>query len=199
MPYDAANDPYIDTTTGILINKLDIADAHSLEQAEAEITAAIIASVQLPANIKQADFTKGLFLELHREIFGNIYEWAGSLRSIDISKGDSYFAHSAYIDASLDTLFSELTADTKLQSREKDVFVSAITHYHSELNAIHPFREGNGRLIRTFLGLVAENSGWFVDWSNIDPASNITASIQAFKGDCTLLLSMMSSITSPNI
>lgn len=196
MAYDSLNDPYLNIDTGVLLNKLGIDSADKLEVAEAEITTVIIATMKLAKTYRLNNFNKSLFLSIHKEIFGDIYEWAGSVRSIDVSKGSSYFAHAAYIDTALEQLFIELVADQRFHSIDKVVFIKAITYYHSELNAVHPFREGNGRVIRTFLSLLSENIGWHIDWSGINKDDNIRAAQEAMATEPKLLYDMLYSITS---
>lgn len=133
---------------------------------------------------------------MHKEIFGDIYDWAGKLRTIDVSKGSSYFAHAAYIDVQLSKLFVKLISDNRLLSNDKNKFTEEIVFYYSELNAIHPFREGNGRIIRTFLRLLATNRGWNLDWSKLNGKENVRVCRAAFLGDLTPLYDMLSSMIS---
>ncbi len=191
MPYDASKDPYLDKSTGILANLLNSKTQKSLDVSEAEITTVIIATLTIhePPTIK--DFNKRLLQDLHREIFGYIYKWAGEFRSIDISKGNSYFSHAAFISQSLDDLFNNLVQDRRIESKNKDEFVGRITFYYSELNAIHPFREGNGRTIRTFLRLLAINHGWDIEWARMTADENIAACAEAFGHEPKLMSSML--------
>lgn len=191
MAYDAANDPYIDQSTGVLRNKLGITSEEELGPAEAEITYVVIATIELPPSYTISDFTHPLFLQIHKEIFSPIYEWAGEIRTIDISKGSSYFAHTPFIDGELSRIFHELTTDNRLLSKDKELFTHAITHYHAELNAIHPFREGNGRVIRTFFSLLLKNLGWHIDWSALDREENIAAAIEAHRSEPVLLYKIL--------
>lgn len=191
MPYDATNDPYTHKDTGVLLNLLGIDDGDELNVAEAEITTVNIATIQLPKSYKLTDFTKSLFLELHKEIFSDIYTWAGELRTIDVSKESSYFAHTEYINPQLTEMFTKLTSDGRLLSTDKSEFTYAIAFYYSELNAIHPFREGNGRIIRTFLRLLAINRAWNIDWSELDGKENIRVCRASFVGDLTPLYEML--------
>ena len=199
MPYDASHDQYLDTDTGVLKNKLGVINSDELSTAEAAITSVIIATLELPPAFTLKDFSKSLFLEMHQEIFSDIYGWAGETRTIDIGKQASYFAHAAYIHSSLDVIFNELCSDKRLTSTDKTTFVKAITYYHAEINAVHPFREGNGRVLRTFLRLMAEQLGWDIDWSDLDPDQNIEAAAQAMFHEPKLLYDIIFNRTSRSL
>jgi cell filamentation protein len=62
-------------------------------------------------------------------------------------------------------------------------FVTRLAHYYAEINAVHPFREGNGRTQRAFLGQIAAGAGHPVDWTGLDPDSNIQASRESHRGN----------------
>lgn len=63
------------------------------------------------------------------------------------------------------------------------MFVGRLTHYFSEVNAIHPFREGNGRTQRAFFRQLSREAGWRLDWSNLDPKNDEDASVASLRGD----------------
>jgi cell filamentation protein len=63
------------------------------------------------------------------------------------------------------------------------VFVDRLTHYFAEVNAIHPFREGNGRTQRAFFRQLTEEAGWLIDWSDLDQDENVRASVLALRGE----------------
>jgi cell filamentation protein len=66
-----------------------------------------------------------------------------------------------------------------------------LTHYLGEVNAIHPFREGNGRAQRAFFHQLARQAGWPVDWTQLDPEANAEASAASLRGDNTLLRALL--------
>lgn len=79
----------------------------------------------------------------------------------------------------------------------RNAFVARLAHYYGEINAIHPFREGNGRTQRAFLGQLALDAGWRMAWSELDRHQNDTASAAALQGDGTPLVVMFESIVQP--
>jgi cell filamentation protein len=172
-------DPYSDPVTGVLYNKLGLGAA-DLEAAEREIThAALILLDESPV-------TPGYDLphlqEIHHRIFGDIYEWAGQIRTVAIAKG-TMFCLPEYIDSSAAVIFGELHAEDCLRGLRRDAFVGRLTHYLGEVNALHPFREGNGRAQRAFFGQLARDAGFTLAWQHLDPFRNVQASAAIMHGD----------------
>lgn len=197
MSYDIAEDPYIDPQTGILRNKIGAKTQAQLDKAEAEITYVIIATLTRGSQVDTLTFDRKLLCEIHKEIFRDIYTWAGKIRTHDISKEWSYFAHAPYIQQELDNLFSDTESDPLLQNRNIDVFVARLAYYYGNLNAIHPFREGNGRAIRTFLRLLAIKHSYDVEWAEMDPEENVAACKEALHSTDTSLTKMLRKLVTP--
>jgi cell filamentation protein len=86
----SGNDPYLDPATGILKNRLGITDKTTLEQTEADIVA--VRSYELSRRSLKGNFDLAHLQAIHRHLFGDRYEWAGEVRSIDVSKGGNQFA-----------------------------------------------------------------------------------------------------------
>jgi cell filamentation protein, protein adenylyltransferase len=191
MGYDIADDPYMDPKTGILKNKLGAKTQPQLDTVEAEITYLIIATLTRGSEVDSLLFNTELLLDIHKEIFGEIYAWAGSIRTHDISKDWAYFCHAEFINNELKQFSRELQADVLLLTDDVSVFAKRIAHYYDLLNAIHPFREGNGRVVRTFLRLLALKHGFDIEWGRLDPNQNIEASKQAMKGNPQLMQDMI--------
>lgn len=190
MGYDASNDPYIDQSTGVLRNLVGVTTQDELDQLEADVTPVIIATITAYDPQQIDNFDKQLLKDLHKEIFEPFYDWAGEFRTIDIGKGNSYFAHATYIDTFLDDVFSNLPENVSEIAKDKKDFVLYLTDLYSGLNAAHPFREGNGRTIRTFVRLVAINYGWDIEWARMDPDKNIAACAEAMRADEKLMRAM---------
>lgn len=96
--------------------------------------------------------------------------------------GTSQFAPPVYIRALAEKLFAELAAEGFLVKLPIKGFAARAAYYVSELNVLHPFREGNGRVIRLFLFLLAENAGFDID-AEILETRWLEASIEAFRND----------------
>ncbi|MGO4615696.1 Fic/DOC family protein [Nocardia sp. 2YAB30] len=80
-------------------------------------------------------------------------------------------------------MFSGLAKERYLRGCSRDEFVERLTHYFAEVNAIHPFRDGNGRTQRAFFRQLCHEAGWGIDWSSLDRDDNVRASIASLRGD----------------
>lgn len=181
MTYKIENDPYIDKTTGTLANNFDITDQEMLDAVEFEITSSQIASFEeYPV---RGNFDLAHLKAIHLDIFGNLYPWAGELRTVDMAKDDTLFAHAQYIESAANELFLELRREKWLKGLNDSDFITRFVYYYSEVNVLHPFREGNGRVQRAFFTLLAKYCGYHVAWDRMYQDDNISASIAAYNGD----------------
>jgi cell filamentation protein len=120
--------------------------------------------------------------EIPKRIFGGIYEWAGQIRTVAIAKG-AMFCLPQDIDSSAAVIFGELHDEDCLRGLLRDAFIRRLAHYLGEVNALHPFREGNGRAQRAFFGQLARNAGFTLAWQHLDPVRNVEASAAIMRGD----------------
>ena len=149
-------DQYADPVTGVLRNKLGLRTAGELEAAEREIThAALIFLKESPV---PSTYDLSHLCAIHRRIFGDIYDWAGQLRTVAIAKG-SWFCLPQYIESSSAEIFRALHGENLLRGLSRDAFTDRLTYYLGEVNAVHPFREGNGRAQRAFFEQLASDAG----------------------------------------
>jgi cell filamentation protein len=176
--YDAVDDPYTYENSTVLINKLDLRIQSQLDDFEAEISSAR-AREPLPAG--ELDFAH--YCAVHHHLFQDVYEWAGKLRSVRISKQGSPFCFPENIEAQATKLFSSLKAAGFLTNQSAGQFAANAAHFVSELNAIHAFREGNGRAQLTFLALLADRAGHPLSIEKLDPKVTLDAMIASFGGD----------------
>jgi cell filamentation protein len=187
--YDAVPDPYCYPGTTVLKNKLGIADQAQLEAFEAEITAQRSAE-PLPAG----DLSFTHYLAIHRHLFQDVYSWAGELRTVRISKGGSMFCYPENLRAEMEKLFATLKEHQFFQGADAGEFARKAGHFLAELNAIHPFREGNGRTQLTFFLLLAARAGHDLDLDRLDPAAAMAAIIASFDGDEHPLVDMIAEL-----
>jgi cell filamentation protein len=181
----SADDPYIDPATGVLRNLLGIADEAAIEQAEADIVAT--RSYELSKSPLKGHFDLTHLQAIHRHLFGDLYDWAGQLRIIDISKGSTRFAHHGHIESAAAPIFRQLAEEKHLAGLGPVAFSERAAYYLGELNALHPFREGNGRAQREFISHLAHAEGYYIAWENISQADVLDASIQSFSGNTAKL------------
>jgi cell filamentation protein len=175
--YDAVADPYCYPGTTVLINKLDLRDQKQLGDFEAEITAQR-ADEPLP----NGSLSYSHYRAIHHHIFQDVYAWAGKTRTVRIAKNASMFCYPEHIDGEIRKLFGELQSENYFRRLSAEEFARKTTHFLTELNAIHPFREGNGRTQLALLTLLAERAGHPLSLNNLDPATMLAAMVTSFSG-----------------
>jgi cell filamentation protein len=181
------DDPYA-LPNGTLRNLLGIEDPKALESAEADITVARL--VALGMHSLPGPYDLDHLCAFHRYIFGDIYDWAGHLRRVDITKFDT-FCRWIHLDAYGSEIFGKLARAQWLRDRERVDFVAALAETYPDINALHPFREGNGRAQRAFLQQLAHDAGHPLTWAALNAAENEKASIAGFRGDLEPLIAML--------
>lgn len=185
------DDPYVDPVTGVLRNKLRLDSAEELADAEREIThAALILIRESPV---RSTYDLPHLCAIHKRIFGDIYEWAGQVRTVAIAKG-SPFCLPQYIESSSADIFRALRGENFLQGLERGPFVDRLTFYVGEVNAVHPFREGNGRTQRAFFEQLARDAGFTLNWQHLGAARNIEASSAIMRGDTEPMRKMLDTL-----
>ncbi len=178
MSYTAEPDPLCYPGTTVLRNLLDIRDGELLEEVE---LALFLTRAEEP--LPPGSFDVEHLLAVHHFLFQDVYPWAGEIRSIRIGKQNSWFCYPEYIASELDRAFAELGDPEALRSMHRRQFSSHVAHFIAELNAVHPFREGNGRTQLTFLVMLAEHSGYSFDAAKLERARVMRAMIESFSGD----------------
>ncbi|MDX5385796.1 MAG: Fic family protein [Alteromonadaceae bacterium] len=158
-------DPYLIEGSTCLKNLLGITNTAELNEAEAAISAAAMA--ELIARPVAPTFGLKHLCEIHFRLFGDVYDWAGHLRSTEISKGGMLFLPYGVIPQVAGELFSELHAEDLLRGLPKEEFAFRAAYYLGRINMVHPFREGNGRTQRIFLDQLAELSDYAFEWSAV--------------------------------
>ena len=176
--YEVDDDTYCYPGTTVLRNLLDLTTQAELDAFEAEITLQR-STEPLPAG----KLDDKHYRAIHRHLFQDVYEWAGKSRSVRISKGGNPFCYPEYIEWQLKKAFDGLAKENFFKGLDADAFATKAAHFLAELNAIHPFREGNGRVQLSFLLLLAENAGHMLDLDRLDPESFMVAMIASFDGE----------------
>jgi cell filamentation protein, protein adenylyltransferase len=174
-------DPYVYPETNVLRNLRDIRDAGHLSKFEAIATTRRI--VELEHEPIKGRFDAQHLKAIHRHIFQDVYEWAGDFRTVSISKSGDPFAFPQHIGSSLDKTCEELKREGHLAGDDLARFASRCAYYLGEINAIHPFREGNGRTQREFIRELALKNGLTIDWTQVSQAEMIEASRHSLRVD----------------
>jgi len=189
--YEAKDDPYCYPGTGVLKNLLDLRDQSELEAFEAEITAQRAAE-PLPAG--RLSYVH--YRAIHRHLFQDVYSWAGKLRTVRIAKGGNAFCYPEHIDREMRRLFADLAERKYFRGLDASAFAIEAAHFLAELNAVHPFREGNGRTQLSFLTLLAEQAGHPLRLERLDPQEILAAIVKSFGGDEAPLMAALKRVVS---
>ena len=135
-------------------------------------------TVQLEAGGATGSFELFHLRNIHGYLFQDVFPWAGEFRQVGLAKvGGAPFAAPMHIASALTEVFTKLKAENLLQGLDAAKFSLRAAYYLGEINAIHPFREGNGRTQREFLRQLAQQAGHTISWAGISQAENVAASI----------------------
>lgn len=191
---DSITDNCYEGTT-CLINKFNIRDEKQLNIVESQLTLAKISLLnQNPIN---GNFDFNHYKSIHKFIFEDLYDWAGEIRTIDISKKGTLFVKACDIEEISSACFKRLKNKNYFKNLTIECFIDEITDFYSVTNNLHPFQEGNGRTQRTFLTQLAHNAGYEIDFSEIDADYLLIATIHSSNGVNAYLKNILTKIISP--
>lgn len=160
--------------TNILINKLDIKNQEKLDAAERRITTLMLTSIQLRKTPDPDQlFSAKYYLNLHKEVFDHIYTFAGEIRDENITKGNTPFCRPEFIYNYLNKTL-QIIGKKMTRIKTKEDVSSWLADAYGELNIIHPFREGNGRVAREFLRESVECMDDYLGYNYELDFSNVT-------------------------
>jgi cell filamentation protein len=157
-----------------------------LAEAERELTT--IAANEISFALPPYDLS--YLQSIHRQLFNDVYDWAGEIRTIDIAKGDTRFCSFHRIEPEASKLFLALSKAHWLEELSRADLVMAAAKYYGDLNVIHPFREGNGRAQRIVFEHLIINTGYQVDWWQVDEDEWLQANIDAVVCDYKAIASV---------
>src|SRR5208282_194220 len=194
------SDPYIDSHSGILRNKFGLTDQESLDRAEADAVSA--RSILLQLNPLKGNFDSEHLMGIHAYLFQDVYTWAGHFRTIPLAKADyiqgggvTKFTAPDLIEPELKSVLDRLAGEHYLEGFPRRDFSRKVAALLSEINRIHPFREGNGRAQRQFVRQLAESLGHKLHFGVVSRERFIQASIVSARGDITMMERLLDEIT----
>lgn len=179
----------------VLENKLGIDDPELLRKAESDIV--FVRLVEFSRKPIQGAFDFAHLKAIHKHLFSDIYAVAGKVRTVDLAKNGSVFCYVQNIDNMQQEIFDRLKRENYLQGLEKKDFILKLAELSGDLNALHPFREGNGRTIRCFLMQLANEAGYELLYENAEKDELLQADITAFGGNLQRLLDLYEKIIHP--
>jgi cell filamentation protein len=177
VSYEAERDPYCYPGTSVLINLADLSDQLALDEFELSMFLTR-ADEPLPGGALDYDH----YRSIHHHLFQDVYAWAGQPRTIRIAKGGNWFCYPENLEPFMSKVFARLADANHLVGLDDDTFASQAAEILAEVNAGHPFREGNGRTQLAFLKLLVLNADRTFDDTAIEPATMLGAMIESFAG-----------------
>lgn len=169
------NDPYLDPVSGVLANKLNITNLRELN--DFEFSATSLRDAEITQFPRPGGFNLKHLCSIHAYLFQDVFFWAGLIRTVSLSKENLLFCQPQSINSESEEVFALISDNDYFRNLVKTDAVSCFAQLLGELNALHPFRDGNGRTQRAFLRQLAATAGWRLDWTQLDEQENIEASI----------------------
>jgi cell filamentation protein len=169
---------------GVLKNKLGIKEQKALEDIETILFSDSYKHFFDLLINKKLKFDIKLIFQIHKYSLETLYTWAGGIRTVEISKDGILFCASSQIRKSLKD-FEKILKQNILSERDtKNIIGDKLAIIHCEFNAIHPFREGNGRTIRLFLDLLTVSYGFSpIDYAKSSRLDYIKACVSGMSKD----------------
>jgi cell filamentation protein len=188
--YDAVADPYCYEGTTVLRNVPGLRDQAALDAFETAATAQRSDEPLPPGRLSVRHYQA-----IHRHLFQDVYAWAGKFRTVRIAKDGSMFCYPENIEREMRNLFAKLKRDGYLRQLSKEQFAIRGAHFVASLNAIHPFREGNGRTQMSFFVLLASRTRHPLDIDKLVPERFLGAMVKSFFGDERALVEEIEQLT----
>ncbi|BBD10130.1 Fic/DOC family protein [Desulfovibrio ferrophilus] len=184
MRYECAT-PHLIPGTNILRNKAGLSDPAAIKQFEGGTYAARL------EDAPQGDLSTAHLKQLHGHLLQDVYEWAGQLRDVPIAKATSRFCQPQFIAQETDRITKAVDVEAMKKLKPKD-FANQLAHVVGELNAVHPFLDGNGRVIRVYAQQLSRAAGYELDISRLEGKTWNTASKISFNGNNKPLAGLLS-------
>ena len=174
-----ADDPFLYPGTRVLRNKKGLRDPVALDKFERQATATRL--YLLETKPIRGVFDLAHLQAVHKFIFQDVYPWAGKLREGTGTMTKRrlgtvvQYGNSTYAASEATRVLRLLACENYLRGMDASAFAGRLAFFYSELDAVHPFREGNSRTLRAFTSQLAQQAGHDLDWrlvSNTDDARN---------------------------
>ncbi len=172
-----SDDPYVYPGSTVLRNRLGIRSAADLDQIERRL---VIQRTR--EGLPTGDFDLPHVQAIHRHLFQDVYDWAGQVRTVEISKGGQPFQPMRYIQTGMDYVHRQIVASDYLKGLTRAGFSTRAGEIIGNVNHVHPFREGNGRTQLHYLKQLAERAGYGIDLRKLGRETWIQASREANEG-----------------
>ena len=170
-----------------LENRLGILDSAELAREEERLSKRRAVELFESGALDQLEpGTVAALREIHRQLFQDVYAFAGELRTVNLAKGNFRFAPLMYLEAAL----------ANIEKMPQGCYDEIVEKY-VEMNIAHPFREGNGRSMRLWLDqMLKAGIGQVVDWSRVDKEDYLLAMERSPIKDVEIKFLLKSALTS---
>jgi len=189
---------YVYPGTQVLRNKADIRDPEQLQRFERGVTA--IRIQQLKESSVRGDYGLQHMQAIHQQVFRDVYEWAGQVRTVDIAKGPAsdrtVFTFKEDIPIKAELIKASIEESNHLRGTDRQEFASKMGEIYAAVNDLHPFREGNGRTAREYMEQLAQESGRRLDYTRVDKEIWNEAAKQSARGNFEPISKVFYEITS---
>jgi cell filamentation protein len=177
--YETDDDTYCYPGTTVLRNLKNLKTQRALTRFETAVTA-----LRFDEPLPNGRLSVRHYRAVHHHLFQDVYAWAGKSRTVRISKpGSAPFCYPENIDSQLRQLFDRLKRNHCLRNLSADQFATQAADFLSVLNAIHAFRDGNGRAQMAFMAILADKAGHPLHLARMNPERFLQAMIRSFLGD----------------
>lgn len=175
---EASSDHCYEGTT-CLINKLNIRDEEKLAKVEAAVV--LGKATLLDQHPIQGAFDFDHYKRIHHFLFCDLYDWAGQLREVNLSKKGTAFVPVDEIEPCAEACFKRLQ-EFQAEGLSHHELAEEVADFYHTVNMLHPFREGNGRTQRAFFLQWIQHIGFQLDLTTVDPDEFMVATIYAAQG-----------------
>jgi len=177
--------------TKSLVNYFGIKERSRLREVEMKISNIRTAELLTETVLQEFDFA--YLKKIHHQLFGDIYPSGGQVRTVLAAKRTEFCSHE-FIESTAEDIFSRLQKGHYLKGMDREEFINDLAFFMGEVEALHPFRDGNGRTTRLFFYQLAMYAGYDIDWAMVDPDRLLEADISAIDGDYQLLIDVLEEV-----
>ena len=179
--------------TKSLVNYFGIKERGRLREVEMKISNIRTAELLTEPALQEFDFA--YLKQIHHHLFGDIYPIGGQVRTVIAAKRTE-FCSPEFIESTAEDIFSRLYKVHYLKGMDREEFINDLAFFMGEVEALHPFRDGNGRTTRLFFYQLAIQAGYDIDWAMVEPDRLLEADISAIDGDYQLLIDVWEEVVS---
>jgi len=194
MEKEESDKKYCYPGSAVLKNKANITDKDKFDAFERDASYMRLLEIRykpVPGNLDYKHLQ-----DIHKAVFQDVYTWAGKPRTVDIAKSN-LFCRVAFLEENANIIFNNIKSGRYLLYSNKDTVFQRLAEYMGDINALHAFREGNGRVQREFIYCAAKVAGYELHFEQSTAAEMMEASLRSFNCDYSKFKEIFSRIAAP--